>query len=135
MALHTFSIDDALAALPGFPELRGRRTRLRGPRDSDADALFAVFSDARVMRYWSRPPMTSREEAAGLVAECHEHFEARTHLGWVITARHAYPISARRLRASKWNSVHVPIASSSRCVVTIQSMRSPRTRCSAHSTR
>ena len=87
MALHTFSIDDALAALPGFPELRGRRTRLRGPRESDADALFALFSDPRVMRYWSRPPMTSRDEAAGFVAECHEHFEARTHLGWVITAR------------------------------------------------
>jgi len=87
MALHTFSIDDALAALPGFPELRGRRTRLRGPGAADADALFALFSDPRVMRYWSRPPMVARAEAVGFVEECLANFEARTHLGWVITAR------------------------------------------------
>ena len=87
MALHTFSIDDALAALPGFPELRGRRTRLRGPRDTDADALFALFADPQVMRYWSRPPMTAREEAVGFVEECLANFEARSHVGWVITAR------------------------------------------------
>jgi RimJ/RimL family protein N-acetyltransferase len=87
MALHTFSVDAALAALPGFPELRGRRTRLRGPREGDTDALFALFSDPRVMRYWSRPPMTTRAEASGLVAECLDNFRARTHVGWVITAR------------------------------------------------
>lgn len=87
MALHTFSVDAALAALPAFPELRGRRTRLRGPRNTDADALFALFSDPAVMRYWSRPPMTARTEAAGDVEECLANFQARTHVGWVITTR------------------------------------------------
>jgi len=87
MALHTFSIDSALADLPGFPELRGRRTCLRGPRESDTDALFALFADPKVMRYWSRPPMVARAEAAGYVEECLANFEARSHVGWVITAR------------------------------------------------
>lgn len=54
------SIVDTLAELEGFPVLRGRHVCLRGPRDSDADALFALFSDPQVMRYWSRPAMRTR---------------------------------------------------------------------------
>ncbi|MFO1473299.1 MAG: hypothetical protein U1F20_01650 [Lysobacterales bacterium] len=34
-----------LATLPAFPQLRGKRVRLRRPTESDADALFALFSD------------------------------------------------------------------------------------------
>jgi len=49
-----------LDALPAFPRLRGTRLCLRGPRADDADAVFALFSDPAVMRYWSRPPMTAR---------------------------------------------------------------------------
>ena len=43
-----------LAALPAFPRLQGKRVRLRGPRADDADAVFALFADPDVMRYWSR---------------------------------------------------------------------------------
>ena len=74
----------ALAALPVFPELRGKRARLRGPRVDDADALFALFSDPAVMRYWSRPPMTARSEAEGLIAEILDAFEQRAMLNWVV---------------------------------------------------
>lgn len=78
------SIVDTLAALEGFPVLRGRRVCLRGPRESDVDALFALFSDPHVMRYWSRPPMCSREEAVALIADIAEGFVQRRMLNWVI---------------------------------------------------
>ena len=87
MALHTYSLDAALAALPGFPELSGRRTRLRAPRTSDADALLALYSDPDVVRYRQRPPMASRDEALGTLAEYREGFETRTRVDWMLTRR------------------------------------------------
>lgn len=81
-------IASVLAALPAFPQLQGKRVRLRGPRESDADEVFALFADPDVMRYWSRPPMTTRGEAEGLIAEIDEGFARRTHLNWVVTLRH-----------------------------------------------
>lgn len=44
------------------------RLALRPFRVSDAEALFAIFSDLKVMRYWSGPPWTS-------VAQAHELIE------------------------------------------------------------
>ena len=81
------SIATRLGALPAFPELRGPRVRLRGPRADDAAAVFALFSDPQVMRYWSRAPMTGIEEAHGLVAEILESFAQRTMLNWVVVDR------------------------------------------------
>lgn len=77
----------ALDSLPAFPRLAGARTCLRGPRDDDTDALYALFSDPRVMRYWSRSAMTERSEAAGLIVEIGERFEQREMLNWVIASR------------------------------------------------
>ena len=74
----------ALAALPAFPVLRGRRVRLRGPGAADADDLFALFSDPRVMRYWSRAPMRDRGEAEGLVGEILEAFARRELINWLV---------------------------------------------------
>jgi RimJ/RimL family protein N-acetyltransferase len=76
-----------LAALPAFPQLQGKRVRLRGPRREDAEALFALFSDPAVMRYWSRPPMTTLGEAQGLVGEMLDSFEQRSLLNWMVTTR------------------------------------------------
>ncbi|MCL1635393.1 GNAT family N-acetyltransferase [Luteimonas sp. SX5] len=80
----SFDLPAALAALPGFPQLRGSRTRLRGPRQDDADAVFALFSDPEVMRYWSRPPMTERTEAEAAIGEMQEAFAERDKINWVI---------------------------------------------------
>jgi RimJ/RimL family protein N-acetyltransferase len=44
------------------------RLVLRPLRETDADALFAIFSDARVMRYWSTSPWTSRQPAQDMIA-------------------------------------------------------------------
>lgn len=46
-----------------LPVLEGARLRLRAFRDDDADALFSIYSDARVMRYWSFPAWTERRQA------------------------------------------------------------------------
>lgn len=80
-------IASVLAGLPGFPQLQGKHVRLRGPRREDADALFQLFADPQVMRYWSRPPMTTRSEAEGLIEEIDESFAQRTKLNWMVTLR------------------------------------------------
>lgn len=80
----SFDLPAALAALPGFPQLRGPRIRLRGPRADDADAVFALFSDPAVMRYWSRPPMTQLDEAVASIAEMQQAFAERDKINWVI---------------------------------------------------
>lgn len=78
-------IANRLRALDAFPPLRGPRVALRGPRDADADDLFAVFSDREVMRYWSREAMTEPSEAAALVVEIEERFAERAMLQWMVT--------------------------------------------------
>lgn len=83
----SFDLPAALAALPAFPQLRGPRIRLRGPRAEEADAVFAIFSDPEVARYWSRPPMTVRDEARAMIEEMLEAFAERAKIGWVVTDR------------------------------------------------
>lgn len=70
---------------PAPPVLEGPRVCLRPIREGDEDAVFDVFGDAAVMRYWSRPPMRSPEEARGYVADLARVFARRTHLPWAIT--------------------------------------------------
>jgi len=50
-------------AFPSIPELAGARVRLRALATRDADALFALHSDERVMKYWSFPAWTERTQA------------------------------------------------------------------------
>ena len=66
---HGLPVLDGVARGGGTP-----RVRLRPPRQPDADggadldALFAVFSDAETLRYWSHEPFATREQAAGYLA-------------------------------------------------------------------
>jgi RimJ/RimL family protein N-acetyltransferase len=76
-----------LAALPAFPRLQGKRVCMRAPTPGDAKALFALFADPEVMRYWSRPPMTARAEAEGLIGEILDGFAQRTILNWMVVSR------------------------------------------------
>ncbi|WP_202844127.1 GNAT family N-acetyltransferase [Luteimonas saliphila] len=77
-------INTRLAALPAFPTLSGPRVRLRGPRPEDADDVFALFSDAAVMRYWSSAPMQALEQAQGKIEEMLDAFDRREMLNWLI---------------------------------------------------
>jgi len=56
--------------MPSFEhlELHTERLLLRPLRTSDAGALFAIFSDPKVMRYWNTPPWSEMKQANDLVA-------------------------------------------------------------------
>lgn len=57
------------------PTLVTTRLRLRPFADSDADELFALQSDADVLRYWDSPPWTERSRADQFIARCREMAE------------------------------------------------------------
>lgn len=77
--------------MPGFswgdrlPLLESERLRLRRIELRDAPAMFDVFGDPEVMRYWSRPPFESVEQIAEHIEEIGENFHSRTLFQWGIT--------------------------------------------------
>jgi RimJ/RimL family protein N-acetyltransferase len=73
--------------LPRPPEPSGERVKLRLPEDADAPALFEVFGDAEVMRYWSAPPMPDVEEARAYAERSRHYFAQRLALQWAIVRR------------------------------------------------
>jgi [ribosomal protein S5]-alanine N-acetyltransferase len=58
-------------ALP-TPTLLTERLRLRPFDDADADALYALHSNAYVLRYWDSPPWTERTRAERFIAVCRQ---------------------------------------------------------------
>lgn len=108
-------INARLAGLPGFPVLTGQRVCLRGPRIQDIDDVFALFSHAEVMRYWSSAPMRVRMQAEGKLEEMLEGFARRESLNWLIAARRddraigsctLYRFDARHRRAEVGYALH-----------------------------
>lgn len=73
-------LPDALA----LPTLTTPRLRLRAMSPADAPALYAIFSDLEVVRYWSAPPLADLAAAVQLQAEIDALFQARTLLQWGI---------------------------------------------------
>ncbi|HKZ01739.1 MAG TPA: GNAT family N-acetyltransferase [Pyrinomonadaceae bacterium] len=65
-----------------LPIIRASRVYLRPVVAEDADALFTIFSDPLVMRYWGTPALADRNAAMELVREIHDGFERRTMLKW-----------------------------------------------------
>lgn len=80
----TQCIKDKLATLSDFPVLESDCIRLRGIQETDIDALFMLFSNPQVMRYWSRGPMTNRQEAIDYANTMIEDFTKREALRWII---------------------------------------------------
>ncbi|WP_275835690.1 GNAT family N-acetyltransferase [Roseisolibacter sp. H3M3-2] len=76
-----------LADAPRLPELATARLVLRALGPADVPALFAVFGDPEVCRYWSRPALADLAEAETLRAEIDAHFAARTLFQWGIAER------------------------------------------------
>lgn len=54
------------------PTLTTPRLRLRPFTDGDADALYALHSDRRVLRYWDAPPWRELSRAARFLASCRQ---------------------------------------------------------------
>ncbi|MFO1413799.1 MAG: GNAT family protein [Burkholderiales bacterium] len=65
--------------------LAGRRARLRAVTTADVPALFALFSDPEVMRYWSRPPFTDEAQARKLVRDIHAGYRSGELIQWAVT--------------------------------------------------
>ncbi|MBC7446839.1 MAG: GNAT family N-acetyltransferase [Hymenobacteraceae bacterium] len=75
------------ATLSVLPTLETPRLRLRHLTAADVPALFTVFSDPAVMRYWSSAPLVDEAAAAALLAQIHENFRTRALLQWGIEHR------------------------------------------------
>jgi RimJ/RimL family protein N-acetyltransferase len=54
------------------PSLQTSRLRLRAFEGTDANNLFALQSNAYVLRYWDAPPWTERTRAEKFNARCRE---------------------------------------------------------------
>lgn len=52
------------------PTLQTRRLLLRPFSDADSDAIYALQSDARVLRYWDSPPWKDRARAQAFLEAC-----------------------------------------------------------------
>jgi [ribosomal protein S5]-alanine N-acetyltransferase len=72
---------DRLVTLPA------QRVELRWLEDADVPALFTVFSDPEVMRYWSWLPYVDRAEAARLLQDIRDLFRSRSLFQWGIARR------------------------------------------------
>jgi RimJ/RimL family protein N-acetyltransferase len=70
-----------------LPRLSGPRVELRPLEDGDAPALFALFGDPEVMRYWSSPPLRDIQAAQELLRDIRQKFTARRLLQWGVAAR------------------------------------------------
>jgi len=67
-----------------IPELKTQRLVLRPLKLSDGPAWFDIFSDARVMQYWSREPVENLAEARALLQQELDWFESGSSMTWGI---------------------------------------------------
>jgi [ribosomal protein S5]-alanine N-acetyltransferase len=70
-----------------LPIINTERVSLRWISERDLDALYRIFSNAEVMRYWSTPPLADRNAAVALLQEIHESFRRQAFLKWGIARR------------------------------------------------
>lgn len=67
-----------------LPTIATSRLTLRTLRATDAGAVFQIFRDPEVMRYWSCLPFENPSQAEQLIAQTHLGFEQRTFFQWGI---------------------------------------------------
>jgi ribosomal-protein-alanine N-acetyltransferase len=70
-----------------LPTIETPRLTLRWVSNEDVDALYGIFSNVEVMRYWSTPPLPDRDAAVALVNEIHDAFERQVMLKWGVARR------------------------------------------------
>jgi RimJ/RimL family protein N-acetyltransferase len=91
--------------LNSFPTLKTERLVLRAVTEDDARALFEIFSDPQVMRFWSRPPMASVDDAHALVREIEAGWHARTLLQWGVALK-ADDVVIGTCTLYRWDRTH-----------------------------
>ena len=70
-----------------LPTLEGERVRLRWLSDADVPALFAIFGDPTVTRYWSTPALRDEAAAAELLGQIHDNVRTGKGFQWGIVLR------------------------------------------------
>jgi [ribosomal protein S5]-alanine N-acetyltransferase len=75
-----------------LPVITTPRVVLRWISEDDIDSLFEVFSDPRVMRYWSSGPLPNREAAADLQREIADGNQNNTMFKWGLALRESNKI-------------------------------------------
>jgi [ribosomal protein S5]-alanine N-acetyltransferase len=70
-----------------LPTINTDRVRLRWMSEADIDALYTIFSNVEVMRYWSSPPISDRGAAALILKGVHDGFHNHTQLKWGLAKR------------------------------------------------
>jgi [ribosomal protein S5]-alanine N-acetyltransferase len=75
------------AAFDVFPVLESERLILRQITPDDAEVIFRIFADPRVIRYWGAAPMASIEEAHGKIAGITAAFREKFGIRWAITLK------------------------------------------------
>ena len=66
------------------PTLHTARLRLRPFDDADANALFALHTSTKVLRYWDAPPWSERGRAERFITACRQMAEAGTGTRWAM---------------------------------------------------
>jgi len=69
------------------PRIQGRKVELRSLADRDGQAVFEIFGDPEVMRFWSSAPMGDLAAAKALIDEIRTAFGERRLFQWGICAR------------------------------------------------
>lgn len=72
-------------AFAAFPALETARLRLRAVRPGDVTAVFALFSDPNVTRYYGMDPYTTIDQAAQRVSAIRQNYLKRRGIRWAIT--------------------------------------------------
>ena len=70
-----------------LPTITADRIALRPLDEGDVRALFAIFSEPDVMRYWSSPPLEDISEASTLLAHIQDGFRRRALFQWGVARR------------------------------------------------
>jgi RimJ/RimL family protein N-acetyltransferase len=70
-----------------LPTLDGERVRLRSFRDGDGAALYTIYSDPEVMRYWSYPAWTENAQADAYLSRVRDAVVSEGVLAWAIANR------------------------------------------------
>lgn len=90
---------------PTLPTLVTERLCIRAIDAADAPALFEIFSDPEVTRYWSSPPLPDLAAARALADDIAECVRTRTLLQWGITRRGETRVVGTCTLAA-WNQQH-----------------------------
>ncbi len=77
-------MDDTILPPADLPRLTSARLELRPIEAGDVDALYAMFSDPEITRFWSSAAMTCREDAIALIEEINDYCQRGELMEWAL---------------------------------------------------